>query len=116
MRHTPIKEDDFKKNYTEKYPYSYNMNDVIYNNYLKFEIEDLIVSYNVDKYKEFLRGQNQQHLTIEKFFSIKRGEGQENPCHKNNVKNFFKGKHTDKDFNFAGFDELFKRIEANFKV
>jgi hypothetical protein len=109
MRHTPIKEDDFKKNYTEKYLYSYNMNDVIYNNFLKFEIEDLIVAYNVDKYKEFLEDNKQYSFDIKQFFSIDRG----NTC-KESVKSFFEEKHNDEDFNFAGFDELFKRIEANF--
>ncbi len=116
MRHTPIKEDDFKKNYTEEYPYSDKMNDVVDKINTEFEIEDLIVAYNVDKYKKFLSVPNQQHLTIEKFFSIKRGEGEENPCHKKTVNNFFYDKHTDEDFNFAGFNELFKRIEDNFKV
>jgi 5S rRNA maturation endonuclease (ribonuclease M5)/ABC-type branched-subunit amino acid transport system ATPase component len=116
MMHKPINASYFNKNLVD-YPYSIAINDVVQKRNKKsvdFEIEDLIVAYNVDKYKEFLSVQNQKHLTIEKFFSIKRGEGQENPCHKKTVNNFFEKKHTDEDFNFAGFDELFKRIEANF--
>jgi hypothetical protein len=109
MRHTPIKEDDLKKNYTEKYPYSCNMNDVVDKIKTEFEIEDLIVAYNVDKYKKFLEKNKQYSFDIEKFFRIDRG----NTC-KKSVDNFFEKKHTDEDFNFAGFDELFKRIEANF--
>jgi 5S rRNA maturation endonuclease (ribonuclease M5) len=118
MMHYPIEENEFnkEKNNKDKIKYNYknNINDVIYNNYLKFEIEDLIVAYNVDKYKKFLSDQNQKPLTIENFFSLKRGKGKENPCHKKTVKSFFKEKHEDEDFNFAGFNELFKRIEANF--
>jgi energy-coupling factor transporter ATP-binding protein EcfA2 len=111
MRHTPIKEDDFKKNYTEKYPYSYNMNEVVDKIKTEFEIEDLIVAYNVDKYKKFLEKNKQYSFDIKKFFSIDRG----NTC-KESVKSFFGEKPKAEDFNFAGFDELFKRIEANFKV
>jgi ABC-type branched-subunit amino acid transport system ATPase component/L-rhamnose mutarotase len=109
----PIKEEDFKNDIIKTYHYSNNIDKMLKKTVLDFEIEDLIVAYNVDKYKEFLEENKQYSFDIEKFFNIDRG----NTC-KKSVNKFFEDeeKHKYEDFNFAGFDELFKRIEANFKV
>ncbi len=113
MMHKPIEKENFNKDFIAFYEYSEEKNLVVSKNNkqaVDVEIEDLIVAYNVDKYKEFLKEHKQYSFDIKQFFSIDRG----NTC-KESVKSFFEEKHNDEDFNFAGFDELFKRIEANFK-
>ena len=106
----PIKEEDFKNDIIKTYHYSNNIDKMLKKTVLDFEIEDLIVAYNVYKYNGFLSTPDKKELNIKNFFN----GGETKKKHKKTVKSFFGEKHKDEDFNFAGFDELFKRIEANF--
>ena len=103
----PINEEDFlSQNKNIEYPYSDDINDVFDKKNVKkgFCIEDLIVSYNINLYTEYLKNNNNnKELNIQNFFSIEKI-----PSHKKTIEKFFNEKQD--QLNFKGFDNLFKII------
>lgn len=94
-----IQEAEFNYN-NISYPYTKNINEVIDNKKMGFEIEDLIVSYNIQLYKKFL---DEKNASLDNFFTKQRPDKQ-----KDSVQKFFDSKID--ELNFAGFDAIFNII------
>lgn len=110
--HKPITKKEFdeqckKCHLNIEYPYSNTVNEVVLEDKKKegkkkkYEIEDLIVSYNIKKYKDY----KDYYKHIKDFFKI------DSDDYKKKVEAFFNTHYKDDDFNFKGFEQLFESIK-----